>query len=187
MELEQALMGVINSDYLVILASRTEGAHKIHPMPNIFCNPQSRNHTELVYSETYRNHIKKFHFSCPETRDIPVGELVGCQWYGADSGQNINCPENMSVFGQCSTNKNIGNGGDCNKLSHQAECCGSDITLDMAMCGWIYGTYGEKITCPSGLTGAGFCSVNNKSDCKDGKHFAGIKCCPPAAGGIGGQ
>jgi len=50
----------------------------------------------------------------------------------------------------------------------------------MEMCGWIYGTFGEKLICPNGLTAAGFCSVNNKSDCKAGGHFTGVRCCPAA-------
>ena len=41
-------------------------------------------------------------------------------------------------------------GGDCNKVSHQTQCCHSDFKYDLDRCGWIYDSYGVKITCPKG-------------------------------------
>ena len=39
-------------------------------------------------------------------------------------------------------------------------------------------SYGVKKECPLGLAVAGFCGVNNKSDCKNNS-FVGIRCCQP--------
>ena len=41
-------------------------------------------------------------------------------------------------------------GGKCNKMSHQTECCHSKFVPNYDQCGWIYDTYGVKITCPKG-------------------------------------
>ena len=35
-------------------------------------------------------------------------------------------------------------------MSHQTECCQSKFVPNFEQCGWIYDTYGVKITCPKG-------------------------------------
>ena len=124
--------------------------------------------------------FKPLYTSCPENREISVGELVDCNWYGGNSGTDLECPDNQPAFGRCSTNQNRGDDGECNKLSQQVQCCGSDATVEMAKCGWIYDTFGSHLTCPGGLLATGFCGVNNKSDCNDGQNYIGIRCCPVA-------
>ena len=52
--------------------------------------------------------------------------------------------------------------------------------MNVDQCGWLYDTYGAKLICPAGLYGAGFCGVNNKDDCNEGRNFIGLMCCPPA-------
>ena len=46
------------------------------------------------------------------------------------------------------------------------------------LCGWSYGNYGEDLACPSDYMMAGTCSSGKKADCKNGKAFTGIFCCP---------
>ena len=42
-------------------------------------------------------------------------------------------------------------GGSCNNLSHQAECCTSELSVQEEKCGWIFDNYGTKVNCPSGI------------------------------------
>ena len=44
--------------------------------------------------------VSIYSFSCLENREIPVGELAECSWYGGNSGQDVTCPDNTSAFGQ---------------------------------------------------------------------------------------
>merc|ERR1711962_1918944 len=115
---------------------------------------------------------------CPATKQLPVGAPDDCQWYGANTGENAECPGVNAAFGRCSTNKSVGGGGDCNKLGHQVQCCTSAIHTKPELCGWLYDTYGTKLSCPNGQVAAGFCGTNNKADCNDGHNFVGIRCCP---------
>lgn len=80
------------------------------------------------------------------------------------------------MFGRCSTSQRSGNGGDCNKMSHQIKCCDSDSKVNQEKCGWIYGKFGTKQQCPGGNVVAGFCGVNNKADCPHDT-YVGIYCC----------
>merc|ERR1712025_387879 len=126
----------------------------------------------------------KFSFGiqcCPEDeKDMIIGDRENCNWIGNSGGNNTNCADKgKAVFGACQTSK-TGGGGHCNKTSHQVECCESNYVPDIDLCGWIYDTYGAKITCPKGMGVAAMCGVNNKGNCDNGNAFAGVRCCPPA-------
>ena len=80
-------------------------------------------------------------------------------------------------------------------MGHQTECCNSDFRYDVNKCKWTYGENGEKLLCPEGknknadffvcfikkldMAAIGFCGVNKKAGCGNGKKFSGIRCCPP--------
>ena len=101
---------------------------------------------------------------CPVERNLDFGgrDQESCNWYGGASGDAISCPNNMAAFGRCSTSARSGDGGDCGNISHQTQCCSSNSSVKESSCGWIYGSYGSKTSCPNGLVVAGFCGVNNK-------------------------
>ena len=80
-------------------------------------------------------------------------------------------------------------------MGHQTECCNSDFRYNVNDCKWTYGENGEKLLCPEGESkefnaysfvslkldqaAIGFCGVNKKAGCGNGKKFSGIRCCPP--------
>ena len=80
---------------------------------------------------------------CPSVPDSPLDftDRDACKWYGGESGVNVACPDAMAAFGRCSTSQRSGSGGDCNKMSHQVQCCDSMNTVDESTCGWIYARF----------------------------------------------
>merc|ERR1712156_823907 len=121
---------------------------------------------------------------CPSDRTLDFTNQDECLWLAADTGENLACGEERAAFGRCSTSARSGKGGDCNNTSHQAKCCNSKTQIDEDTCGWIYASYGVKKECPAGTAVAGFCGVNNKSDCKNNS-FVGLRCCSPKTKGPG--
>ena len=113
---------------------------------------------------------------CPADKNLDLTNQRDCVWLGADSGIDLPCQNGQAAFGRCSTSARSGKGGDCNNVSHQVKCCSSAIEVNKSTCGWIYASYGVKKECPSGTAVAGFCGVNNKSDCKQNSYI-GIRCC----------
>merc|ERR1711973_13777 len=142
---------------------------------NGVCGSGSRDDCRFTGSGTYSFGIN----CCPEDRSIKVGDKSDCAWIGAENGKNVICPEGKAAFGRCETSQRNDGGGSCNNLSHQAECCTSDLSVAEEKCGWIFDNYGTKVNCPSGLVATGFCGVNNHQDCDSGNAFVGIRCCPP--------
>ena len=124
---------------------------------------------------------------CPSSRSIPIGEFQNCEWQGGGTGVNVECPVNGAgrmqlAVGRCSTSARNDNNGACQQDEvHSAFCCDTQSKVDDVYCGWLYETYGKNLICPTGLVATGFCGVNNKADCNQGKKFAGIKCCPVKA------
>jgi hypothetical protein len=115
---------------------------------------------------------------CRANLEIRVGPKNNCHWYGGASGDDVECPPDLTPFGRCSTSQFDYYGGQCHGIiSHEVECCESEIKIKEESCGWIYDTYGKNIFCPSGMIGAGFCGTNNKGDCNNGNNFIGIQCC----------
>ncbi|CAG5112318.1 Oidioi.mRNA.OKI2018_I69.chr2.g6545.t1.cds [Oikopleura dioica] len=122
---------------------------------------------------------------CPASRNIPIGILSDCGWVSGGTGEDIECPKSEAgvtqlAFGRCSTSARSDSRGACQDEDvHSVYCCSSESTVDEQYCGWLYETYGKNLLCPTNLVAAGFCGVNNTSDCKQGTRYSGIKCCPP--------
>ena len=93
-----------------------------------------------------------------------------------DYGKSQECDGDKVFWGMCGS----GAHWDCSTTGNDANvdmtCCDKGVKID-GNCVWLWGKYGQQLSCPAGQVGHGVCGSGQFDDCNKGKANSGIQCC----------
>ena len=113
---------------------------------------------------------------------IDIGNKAGNQYQCYHIGDDG--VYNQAIYGGCGSgmNNDCLVSGDSTKYNFSTKCCDNgDITVGPDnLCDWIYGNYGDLLSCPSGYVAGGYCGSGRNPACSSGATnvYSGVYCCP---------